>query len=143
MSTVTVVTTGDTDVVRVMSEGPKGPPGPLGPWLGIIWIDGKPNSGEVIFSCEPGEALVFGADLEGWHVVARIEADAEAVARVYVNGVEAGTMTWGAQDTVPTLATMGGAEIEIGATDRFEVVMPLPADLTLADISVRMYATRP
>lgn len=143
MSTVTVTTTGDTSVVRVMSEGPVGPPGPLGPWLGIVWVDGKPNSGEVIFSCEPGEALALGADLAGWHVVARIEATAEAVARVYVAGVEIGTMTWGAQDTSPVLATTGGVEVPVGATDRLEIVMPLPADLTLADISVRMYATRP
>jgi len=142
MSTVTVDTTGAVDVVTVIGEGPRGVAGPLGDWLGVLTVTGKPGTGEVVLDVIPNEALILGADLAGWYIAARVEANDEAIGHVYVNDIEVGTYTWQQGDTVPALATTGNAAVPIGALDRLTVALPEPADDTLADISIRIRAAR-
>lgn len=139
---VTVTQASTADVVTVETAGSRGPPGPLGDWLGVLYIDGKPGSGETVIDVVPNEALILGADLEGWYVSSRTEAEAEAVATVLVEDVEVGTITWGPAETVAVLATTGNDTIAVGALDHLTIVFPEPPDDTLANISIRMRAER-
>jgi hypothetical protein len=142
LGTLTVTTTA-TEVVTAQVAGPQGPPGPLGPFLGHIWIPGIPDAGEEVFSCVTGEALVVGANLSSWACTATSAATGTTVATVYRNATAVGTLTWSPGGTIPAFATTGGVAQAYTSTDTLSVTFPAPADITLAGIRIRVYATRP
>lgn len=136
------VTTPATQVVTVQAQGPQGPPGPLGPFLGHVWVAGQPEPSEVVLRLEPGETIQVGANLSNWVVVAGVAATGSPVVEVLLENTVYGTMTWAPGDTVPTLATTGGAAQVHGPTDALSIRFPAAPDATLADITIRVYATR-
>lgn len=136
------VTTPATQVVEAQAQGPQGPPGPLGPFLGHVWVAGQPAPSEVVLRLEPGETIQVGANLSNWVVVAGVAATGSPVVQVLIENTVYGSMTWAPGDTVPTLATTGGLAQIHGPPDALSIRFPASPDATLADITIRVYATR-
>jgi hypothetical protein len=136
------VSTPVTTVVEVQAAGPAGPAGPLGPFLGHIWIPGLPDPGEEVYAFIANETLTVAANLAGWLVTSQTAATGSTVAQILRNGVEIGTLTWSASGTTAALATTSGTAKTLATTDFVSIVFPTPADATLADITIRVYATR-
>lgn len=111
------------------------------PYDVMTFVGSKPAaSGKVLF-VKAGRAFTIPANFAGAQVEALTAATAATVWTLTRNGTAIGTFSWAAAGTIPTMATTGGAAINIAVGDKLILTAAATQDAALADTAVHILAT--
>lgn len=98
------------------------------------FIAGLTSNSEKVMQFVAADPITIPADFDGTQIKATVAATAETIYTVYKNGVSAGTITFAAAGTVPTLSS-SGLVISLVPGDLLLVQGQALADSTLANVS--------
>lgn len=87
-------------------------------------------------------AASFPANFAGSYAIAKIAPSADCVLSIRKNGVEVGTITFLAGQTIGTFASVGGAAVAFVPGDILSIFPALPMDGTIAGVGFGMIGTR-
>ncbi len=107
----------------------------------MTFVGGKPAANGKTLYIKVGRAFTIPANFTGAKVKAVTAATGTSVWTLTRNGTSIGTFSWAAAGTIPTLATAGGAAINIAVDDELLLTAAATQDATLADIGVHILAT--
>lgn len=113
---------------------------PVQPVMVPYFAGGKPGDGSLLHAFLPSETVSFPSGLAGSRARASVAATAIAVISIQKNGVEVGTLTFGAGATVGEFAA--AADFTVGAADELSFVNQATADATLAGLRFTLTGTR-
>ena len=102
---------------------------------------GTPTASAIVMKIKPARTLVLPINLTLSVADAEVAATGSTVFSIKKNGSSIGSITFGVGASAGTF-TFSSEETLIGGTDKLTIVAPVSPDLTLADISITLAATR-
>ena len=109
----------------------------------VVWDPGRPGAGELVWSGVLDVAIDFPTDFNATNYVSRakagVTATATAVYSIQKNGVQFGTLSFGAG---VTNGVFDGTATSFVAGDVLSIVAPSPRDATLAQVAITLAGNR-
>lgn len=105
-----------------------------------FWASGLMENGEVLFRLVASREFQLPVGAPGSVAASRVGANAETIVSLRRNGLEFGTISWQATDTLGVFSVAGTTTFQPG--DILEIVAPSTADTLLRDTSITLACRR-
>lgn len=107
----------------------------------MSFVPAKPAVSAKLIYIKVGRAFTIPANMAGSKIKALTVATAATTWTLTKNGAAAGTISWAAGASTPTLATVNGAAVSFAIDDELQLTAASTQDAGLADIGVHILAT--